>query len=207
MYLRYFGYSILALLTTILCYLTNWIVVFFADDEGELPSWLRYWQTWDDSLDSYYYMVEGECVPSFLDYGYLDKYNPVYTSTAELEQYGKKRWFSYLKPGATFSTKEKIQRYFCRLHWLMRNNAYGFSFWLLGADITEQVFNVKTYTIDTTIADNGKYFIYKKDGTIFSLGSFSIKWKTFLGWKIDIHSKTRQMAMIAFRPLIVPSID
>ena len=204
MYLRYLFYSVLALLSTVICYLTNWVVVFFANEEGELPSWCSWWQTWDDSLDSYFYMVEGECVPSFLDYGYIDKYTPVYGTTDELEQLGKKRWFSYLKDGATFSFKERVQRYFCRVLWLMRNNAYGFSFWVLGAFIEGGNFNIKERTADTVIADNGEYFIYKKDGVLCDLGFMRLRWKTFLGWKIDLDNKNTQLAMIAFRPLIVP---
>lgn len=49
--MKWFIYAPLQLVCMLVCYLTNWIVVLFADQNGELQGLLRLWQTWDDSLD------------------------------------------------------------------------------------------------------------------------------------------------------------
>lgn len=51
-YMRWFIYAPLQLLIMIICYITNPIVVLFADKDGELHGFLRKWQTFDDSCDS-----------------------------------------------------------------------------------------------------------------------------------------------------------
>lgn len=50
--IRYIIYLLLQLLCMVVCYLTNWLVLLFADEQGELPGLLRMWQTWDDTLDN-----------------------------------------------------------------------------------------------------------------------------------------------------------
>lgn len=50
--MRWFIYAPLQLLIMIICYITNPIVVLFADKDGELHGFLRKWQTFDDSCDS-----------------------------------------------------------------------------------------------------------------------------------------------------------
>ena len=50
--MRWFLYAPLQLLIMIICYITNPIVVLFADKDGELHGFLRKWQTFDDSCDS-----------------------------------------------------------------------------------------------------------------------------------------------------------
>ena len=47
----------LQILSMILCYLTNWIVVLFADEDGELKGLWHLWQTWDDSVDNKYFVL------------------------------------------------------------------------------------------------------------------------------------------------------
>lgn len=50
--MRWFLYAPLQLLIMIICYITNPVIVMFADKDGELHSFLRRWQTFDDSCDS-----------------------------------------------------------------------------------------------------------------------------------------------------------
>jgi len=53
MFLLYPLFAILSLAITILSLLIfNWIVVLFADAQGNLPSWLSYFQTFDNTLDA-----------------------------------------------------------------------------------------------------------------------------------------------------------
>ena len=52
----YLIYAPLNILLMLFCYITNPIVVLFADETGELHSFLRYWQTWDDSLDPAFFV-------------------------------------------------------------------------------------------------------------------------------------------------------
>jgi hypothetical protein len=41
-------YVCLDLIFTVLCYLTNWFVVIFADEKGQLPKVFKLWQTYDN---------------------------------------------------------------------------------------------------------------------------------------------------------------
>lgn len=50
--MRWFLYAPLQLICMVICYITNPIVVLFADENGELPGLFCLWQTWDDSCDS-----------------------------------------------------------------------------------------------------------------------------------------------------------
>ena len=51
--------------------LTNWLVVLFADEQGELPGLLRMWQTWDDTLDN---RTDVGRMPACLRYDWDDHY-------------------------------------------------------------------------------------------------------------------------------------
>lgn len=195
----YFLYLIGALVTSVLCYLTNWIVVLFANECGELHGVWHYWQTWDDSLDSAYFMkhvIAKSKLLHFLDYGYDKHY---ITVTTELANYpGRYDNTSLLiKP---LTTKEKIQRYVCRVLWLYRNNAYGFSFYFLGRDVdggdmimksTGDV--VRGYSREGSMWN--KAWIYKNTAKIF----WRVHWEIFLGWKIDYHEAGVKRAMLANR--------
>lgn len=72
MYIKYLIFSICQLLCMALCYLTNPLVVLFADRQGELPKVLRLWQTWDSSLDNRQYVLY-DC-PRWLSYDFDDYY-------------------------------------------------------------------------------------------------------------------------------------
>ena len=50
--MRWFLYAPLQLICMVICYITNPIMVLFADENGELPGLFCLWQTWDDSCDS-----------------------------------------------------------------------------------------------------------------------------------------------------------
>lgn len=196
----YIPYLIFSLIITIICYLTNWFVCLFADELGELHGFLKNWQTWDDSLDPRFFVVKE--VWSFLKYDYDKHYEEYEGSTPELEEVGRTRWFTRFKEGGEhFTLVERIKRYFCRVLWLTRNNAYGFSFWFLGrkVDGKNMVWKISDdgkvkYGYDITQPWWKRAFIYKNDSNI--CGKFS--WQTFLGWKISDELKVHQ-AMIANR--------
>lgn len=201
----------------IICYLTNPIVVLFADKVGELKGFWHYWQTWDDTLDSQYMMTE--VIPkkfSKLDYGWSDKYEP-YQDTETLKEYNAVINRVKLKKYAKFSKKEKLQRYLCRVLWITRNCAYGFA---------HDIFNAKGDLKDITFwkyIDYGDgdhfHFCYDKSKNILVrpwacrfykrvFGNFYITGN--LGWKIPYwHREGKYCAMIANRvvPRFKPNND
>ena len=68
-YVKWLIFAILDLLWTIICYLTNPIIVLFATETGELPSIMYWWANWDDGLDVRW-MVYEHCVPSWAEYDF-----------------------------------------------------------------------------------------------------------------------------------------
>ena len=187
----------------VLCWLTNWLAILFADEDGEIHGLFKYWQTWDDSLDSKFMMTE--VVPEkykFLDYGWSDHY--VFWQDKEtLACYGHK--IDKARCVKPLSRKERIQRYFCRLLWIFRNCAYGFAFWPLGntGRIEDLVF-VKN-TEDTQILyDKGKSWLTRPWCIRFVkriTPSFRIE--GYIGWKIPFwHDSGQYRCMVVGR--IVP---
>ena len=65
-------YVCLDLIFTVLCYLTNWFVVIFADEKGQLPKVFKLWQTYDNPLDIRWQVLE--VVPKFLRYDFDSHY-------------------------------------------------------------------------------------------------------------------------------------
>lgn len=198
--LIYIPYLIFSLIITVICYITNPIVVLFADELGELHGFLKYWATWDDSLDPRFFVVNK--VWAIFRYDYDKHYEEYKGTTPELEEVGRERWFTKFKEGGeTFTLKERIQRYFCRVLWLTRNNAYGFSFWFLGQKVdsknmiwTPQKEGVY-YGYDSSKSWWNRPWMYKNDSKI--AGKFY--WETFIGWKISDDAKGLHQAMIANR--------
>lgn len=180
--MRYAIYATLQLLCTLLCYLTNWLVVFFASEEGELPGPLRLWQTWDDTLDN---STDIKRLPSFLQYDWAEHY--IQDKTGER---GQIRYVEELIKPFTFT--EKVKRYFCRCHWLYRNCAYGFAFYVFGRDIHPDYY-VKMEQEKYLIMDNAGGWAYK-DWSPMKFGH----WKIYLGWKIQ-RNLGEHRAMIATR--------
>lgn len=201
-------YFIAMIIIMLICYITNPIVVLFADEEGELHGFLKYWQTWDDSLDSKFMMTE--VVPNkwygkYLDYKWDTKYE-FYQDTETLKEFGHVIDKVRLRPGATFSTKERIQRYFCRVLWLSRNCAYGFAYYLLNANGNIEDLYIKQQNVDSTgeliIAYDKKESILTRPWTLkfykHIVGPLYIH--GYLGWKIPIwHDNGRYNAMLANR--------
>lgn len=188
-------YLPVALLVTVLCYITNPIVALFADEEGELPGFLHLWQTWDDSLDSEYYMHN--VVPSWLDYGYDEHYTVCSGSDLYIQPYGRTRQFSVIRPGAKWTIKQRLQRYLCRVLWIYRNAAYGWMFFVLGSDMSNTEYKISDPDKSFGSFGSGlkQRFVYKNDKTICSW----LRWKIYLGWKTSKGNTEPKRCMYAYR--------
>lgn len=126
---------VLNALLMVLCYLTNPLVVLFADEEGELKGFLHYWQTWDDSINPRFFILEK--VPGFLRHDYDRHYVEFWDTTPALAPLGHRRCFAKLID-PNFTLKERLQRYICRVLWLTRNCGYGFSFYMFGRTVRRE---------------------------------------------------------------------
>ena len=82
--MKWLIYAALQTICMVVCYLTNWIVVLFANEEGELPGSLRLWQTWDDTLDN---ETDIKRMPKFLQYNWNDHYAQVETTEKGQKRY------------------------------------------------------------------------------------------------------------------------
>lgn len=181
--MRYYLYLLPYLVTFVLCYLTNWVVVLFADEAGELHGALRLWQTWDDTLDNSTFI---KSLPSFLQYDWDEHYLQYATNERGRTRYKE----TLIKP---FTPKEKLKRYFCRVLWLMRNNAYGFAFYVFGHDINGE------YTYSKNEPD---YYAVKDSGGAWAVKDDRKKGNShgsYYGWKINRHTTKKHRAMYAFR--------
>lgn len=192
-----------AIFFSVICYITNPIAALFANEVGEIKGFFKLWQTWDDSCDVDF-MVK-EVVPSIFRYDFDSKYENAVEYPPELTAVGRYKYCVKLKPGATFSTKEKIQRYFCRVLWLTRNCAYGFAFWWFGNNIIGTDMERKIYEEDKIfLLEKGKnifngYWSYKDESFITTIAGYNIFWKNYLGWKIDENNPYIRRCMIANR--------
>ena len=193
--IRWLLYLPVSLLTTVLCYLTNWIAVFFCDINGELHGLWRYWQTWDNSV---YCSDSVEIAPKFLQYAWAKHYREFKDSTPELTAWNRERWF-VVCVDPHFTIWETIQRYLCGVLWLMRNNAYGFAFYLLGATVTYPLVTQYSENTISTHELHGNAWMYKNTAKIFSLFGWEIHWNNLLGWKIAIGELYDTRSMIANR--------
>lgn len=193
------------ILCTLLCYLTNPIVVLFADEKGNLPKVFKLWQTYDNCLDVEW-MISEEVVPKFARYNFNRYYR------YHLEDKRTKDiipgYVDILEP--ITSTKVKLQRYFCRVAWLYRNCAYGFAYYIFG----KQIDCTKIVTVKDFYRDRTHYFIFKyvKDSYLFTIKSawdytipvvnIGLQVNIYLGWKFagyDTNSDTPQHCMVAIR--------
>ena len=191
-WLLYLPFSLLA---SVLCYLTNWIVVLFADINGELQGFLHLWQTWDNSV---YCSDSVKVAPKFLQYDWAKYYKEHKDTTPELQAWNRERWFvTCINDDFTFA--DTVKRYCCGVLWLMRNNAYGFAFYLLGATVTPSVF-IKTSENTISVQEvYGSAWMYKNTAPIFSLFGWTVCWNNLLGWKIDTSAEYDTRSMIANR--------
>jgi hypothetical protein len=181
--MKWFIYAALQMLCMVVCYLTNWIVAIFANEEGELPGCLRLWQTWDDTLDN---ETDIKRMPKFLRYNWNDHYVQVETT-----ERGQRRYMEFLfEP---FTLKDRIRRYFCRCHWLYRNCGYGFAFYWFGVDVEPPV--NATLKDDWYFLSTDKAWAFKSSQRAFC----RLRWKVYLGWKIQRQLNKPHRAMIATR--------
>lgn len=190
--MKYFILAPIQLFFMVICYLTNWFVVLFADENGELHGALRLWQTWDDTLDNKSFIKNS--MPKFLQYDW-DNY---YKQSEVIDQYNRRRFTETIM--RKFTTKDKIKRYFCRVAWLYRNCGYGFAYYLFGQIITPPV---KLF-----IFNKKNYFVYEPNKNIFNI-IWALKmeshifgklfWNVYLGWKINKDINYQHRAMIATR--------
>lgn len=187
-------YLPLALLVTAVCILTTPLIVLFANEDGELPSFLHYWQTWDDSLDSEYFMTR--CVPKWLDYGYYGHYCP-YTAEVKGLDFALPRQYSFCMPDAKWTTKQRIQRYICRCLWIWRNPAYGWMFYAFGDDLSDIEWVRKDTDEFLGICGDGvlEPFCYKNEKRICSW----LRAKIYLGWKSYPDKIINRRCMYAYR--------
>ena len=189
-------YFVLALIFSAICYLTNWIVVLFCDKAGELSGLLHLWQTWDNSCDC---SDSVEVAPKIFKYDWAKHYEEFKGTTEYLKSVNRDRWFVKCIDD-NFTFKEKIQRYFCRMLWLMRNNSYGFCFYLLGRNVTPWLEIVSESEHTQFIREkNGIAWKYKNTAPIFTLFGWTLCWNNLLGWKIDDSAEVDTRAMVAIR--------
>lgn len=181
MYIKYLIFSILQLLCMGLCYITNPLVVLFADEEGELPAFLRLWQTWDSSLDNRQYVLY-DC-PKWLSYDFDDYYD---TAIMCIGHGRSKKIVIAKKP---FPKRLWLKHYLNRAFWIYRNCGYGFAFYPFGVDTDPKTIRRKSEHF--SICSNA--FRYKNDSPI----SKHLRWCIYLGWKYDFYDSCR--AMIATR--------
>jgi hypothetical protein len=184
-----------SLLFTVLCYLTNWFVCLFADRNGELHGLLHLWQTWDDSLNGEFSV---QCAPKLLRYDWQKHYREYLDTTQYLRSVNRDRWFAECI-NDEWTLWERFQRYACRVLWLMRNNAYGFSFYLLGHTATPPIDVTRSENTISAKERNGFGWSYKNTAKIFSMFGWEVHWNNYLGWKLDLDAEVDTRGMIANR--------
>lgn len=152
-YLKYVVFAIISLTIDIVCkFSLNWIVAAFADKDGNLPKILKWFQTFDATLD------EG-----------------MYARRREIEFNWGNQWASYNPDPKTW-----FQRYKNRALWLFRNSGYGFDYWPLGIKFNPSDWKVVKYevTADKTvfIAKSSNAFNLYYEGP---LGVYKLGWKAW----------------------------
>lgn len=192
-------YFILSLVLSVICYITNPIVVLFADENGELHGLWHYWQTWDNSLDC---SDIKHIAPEWLQYDWDKHYREYLDTDSYLKSVNRERWYCVCVD-YHFTFIERIKRYICRCIWLTRNNAYGFCFYLLGLTVSP---NLEIKKSENTIfvreifgGNIGGAWMYKNTAPIFKAFGYVVHWNNLIGWKIDADAKMDTRAMIANR--------
>ena len=201
--MRYFVCLIFEIMAMIVAYLTNPIVVLFADEYGELPECFKMWGTYDNRSLDVGWMITEHCVPKWAEYDYNSHY--VY-------HYEKKFNDGTVWPGyviilnKNFTLKERLQRYVCRACWLYRNSNYGFSYYVNGVDVNGSDLKV----VKNTSEPNNEIFIaYEKDKDVYNTAWSVFVYKqyceyfcfrAYLGWKLKGLSDGRHMLAFSVNP-------
>lgn len=194
MYVKWLILAILDVAFNIVCYLTNPFVVLLADEVGNLPWLFRWWENWDDHMDIDWMVDEGH-VPKFARYNFHKHYK--YHDPAEAEKIiGEYRGYVDLLDD-NFTLWERFQRYICRVWWLYRNCAYGFSYYVTGIDVRKaDIVEVKTDEKDGYTWYVTSYaFCYKDERPSFC----GMHWDNFVGWKFRWIEHDVERCMLAFR--------
>ena len=145
--------AVLSLLITAFSIILSPIIVLFSDEQGNLPTWLRYFQTFDATLDE----------------GSNARKNELQNNPTETH------WIGYYDTPTNF-----WQVYVNRLKWIVRNPAYGFDFFVFGKRWYESDWKVKTWKTDSSrdlfyaVSDNAFNFYYQGP-----LGTYKIGWKAW----------------------------
>lgn len=188
--MKWFWMFPLNVITSLLCYITNPIVVLFANEEGELPGVLKLWQTWDDALDVDWFVKY--TAPDCLRYDFDAHYVPGREQPDDLKKYNRTKG-CVLCYNRDFTIHERIQRYCCRTLWLTRNCGYGFAFYLFGADhngLLLKKIEREHYTLLYGPEYQGSPWQF-----IGKWGGFQV----MAGWKLDEDSTELTRSMIAGR--------
>lgn len=194
-YVKWLALAIIDVLFNAICYITNPFVLLFADELGNLPKIFLWWSNWDDHLDVGWMIYEHH-VPSWAEYDFNKHYK--YHSEWEAEHLiGEHRGYvELLDPN--FTLKERLQRYVCRLTWLYRNCAYGFSYYVTGVNVNgADIKDIKTYAKDGCMFRVTDYaWVYRYNGKSFIKNHH---WKIFLGWKMQsLKQNETGRCMLAF---------
>lgn len=195
--MRWIFQAIAELLAMVIAYLTNWFVVFFADEYGNLPKCFKLWQTYDNPLDIDWMIYEG-CVPKFARYDFNKHY--VYHMEVKTPNSMTPGYVDLIDPD--FTIIERIQRYVCRVCWLYRNSNYGFSYYINGRTVNGEE-NVIIKSINEL---NNEQWISYVPGNIWNC-TWSLfyckqycKWfrfRLYLGWKLKGVRSGTQVHMLA----------
>lgn len=198
--MKWFIQAPLEILASIIAYITNPIVVLFADEYGWLPDIFKWWQTYDNTLDVEWMLTE-DCVPSFAKYDYSKHYVYHYEDKGD----------DYVIPGYVdliddnFTSKERFQRYICRLCWLYRNTNYGFSYFVNGRYTKKEDLIV----IKKVKTDYEEQFLgYVPDGLFNTTWCIyyekpwckKFKLRVYLGWKLKSVSTGTHMLALFVHP-------
>ena len=192
---RWIFYLPLSLLASIVCYITNPIVLLFCDEDGELPFPLSLWQTWDNSCNP---SEIKSIAPAWLQYDWDKHYREWVDTTPYLHSVGRERWYTECVNN-DWTLLDRLKRYVCRCIWLTRNNAYGWCFYILGKTVSPLL--VETHSLNTTWVEevNGDGWMYVSTAPIFSVFGWKVRWNNLLGWKINQDAIYDTRAMIANR--------
>lgn len=199
--MTYIFYVVLDIMANIIAYITNPIVVLFADERGNLPRFLRWWQTHDNPLDIEWMISEGN-VPSFAKYDFNKHYKYVPEWDAEKESGTRKGYVILLDD--KFTLKERIQRYICRLCWLYRNTAYAFGYEVCGKVVKRS----ETRIVRDESGNGRRLFVAIDKHNIWSVYYIKpwCKWfylRVYLGWKMTgilSYDKLRCMLAVYVNP-------